>query len=121
MKSALVLIAIVGVSMAYPRQMRDGSKDPKVLPKLQREFSAAQQDFSSHPKDPKARSRYLIAGTRYGHETMMSPILGAKVKYAQALRIYRKVLKVDPNYPVAKEESDMMIRIYKQLHKPIPN
>jgi tetratricopeptide (TPR) repeat protein len=116
---ALFLVLFV-TAFGFAQAPTEGSKDPKVLLRLQKTFEAAAKALSNHPKDPKAKDAYVVAGVRYGHESMVSPLLGPKVKYPQALRIYRKVLIVDPKNPIAKPESDMIISIYKQMGRPIP-
>ena len=120
-KSAIVT-AITFLSMVgFAQRGGDGSSDPKVLKGLQSEWSAAQESFAKHPNDPKIRDRFVVAGVRFGHESMMSPLLNSHLKYAQALHVYKQVLKVDPKNPVAKKEADMMIQIYKSMGRKIPD
>ena len=95
--------------------------DKAHIVKLEKEYDAAKAAFAKSPKNPKARQRFVDAGVQYGHESMVSPVLDRKIKYRQALRVYREVLKVDPKNPVAKQESDLIVSIYKSMHRPIPN
>lgn len=118
---AFVAFASLSQALGAGQGNKDGSTDPKVLQRLQKNWEAASASFAKHPKDSKARKDYIVAGVRFGHESMVSPILSAHVKYRQALHVYKQVLKVDPNNPVAKPEADLMIRIYKQLGRPIPD
>ncbi len=83
-------------------------------------YDAAKKSLTSRPKDPKSRQAFVAAGDRYATATMMSPDLDRKVKYRDALRIYREVLKVDPKNHEAKNNSDMIVSIYKQMGRPIP-
>lgn len=115
MKFAAALLVALSASMALAQ-----TPDPKVLPKLEKEYNAAKAAFAKAPKNAKAKQRFIDAGVRYGHESMTSDFLPAKVKYRQALKIYREVLKVDPKNPVAKPESDLIISIYKSMNRPIP-
>lgn len=91
-----------------------------TLKKLEKDYATAKAAYAKKPKDKGAREHYITAGTKFGHESMVSPILSARVKYRQALRIYREVLKLDPKNPVAKPESDLIIRIYKSMGRPVP-
>lgn len=125
-----VSLCVVGAATTVDAQMpkpprgpvmqMEGSNNPKVLPALKKAFDSAKATMAKKPKDKKARETFIDAGVKYGHESMVSPLLTPHVKYAQALRIYREVLKVDPNNPVAKPESDLIISIYKSMHRPIP-
>ena len=83
-------------------------------------YAAAKKGFAARPKDPKARQAVVAAGDRYATATMMSPDLDRKAKYRDALRIYREVLKVDPKNHEAKNNSDMIVSIYRQMGRPIP-
>lgn len=120
MRNLALFLVLFVTAYGFAQAPQEGSKDPKVLLKLQKTFDAAGKALSIHPKDPKVKDAYVVAGVRYGHESMVSPLLSPRVKYPQALRIYRKVLIVDPKNPIAKPESDMIIAIYKQMGRPIP-
>ncbi len=52
---------------------------------------------------------------------MTSPLLGAKVKYPRALRLYREALKLDPNNKEAKANKKMIEDIYRSMGRPIPH
>lgn len=92
----------------------------KALNAAAKEFSSAKTAYHKHPKSASAKKRFVEAGVKYGHMSMTAPDLSPKVKYRQALRIYREVLKVDPKNPVAKPESDLIISIYKSMGRPVP-
>ena len=93
----------------------------KKLKALEKSYLSAKAAFAKSPKDKKAKEKFIAAGVKYGHECMTSPDMDRKVKYVNALRTYREVLKVDPNNPVAKPESELIISIYKQMGRPIPD
>jgi len=97
-----------------------GSSDPKVLANLDKQWKDVTIALLKHPKDKKVRENYVTVGVKYGHESMVSPLLTPHVKYPQALRIYKAVLKVDPTNPVAKPESDLIIKIYQQMGRKVP-
>jgi hypothetical protein len=90
------------------------------LTKLEKEYKSSQAVLKSRHRDKKAIERFSTIGALYGHESMMSPALPPRVKYRQALHIYREVLKVDPLNKVAKADSDLIISIYKSMGRPIP-
>ncbi|RYG38998.1 hypothetical protein EON81_02175 [bacterium] len=92
----------------------------KRLKTLEKNYLSAKAALAKKPKDKKVQDAFVKAGTLYGHESVVTPDLSARVKYRQALKIYREVLKVDPKQPVAKKEHDMIVSIYKQMGRPVP-
>jgi len=127
--SAAVLLSFVLVGSAFAQtppagggrmELKITKADRDRLAKCERDYILAKSKLAKAPKDKKAQQHFSECGTVYGHESMVSPVLPAKVKYKQALRIYREVLKVDPRNPVARTESELIITIYKQMHLPIP-
>ncbi|WP_144241339.1 hypothetical protein [Fimbriimonas ginsengisoli] len=126
MKRLLILLGLLISTAAFSQQFgaqpspAEMAKATAELKKFERDYKTAKAAYTKAPKNPKARDKFEEAATKYGHASMESPALPAKVKYRQALRIYREVLKINPNNPVAKKESDMMIAIYKQMGRPIP-
>ena len=84
-------------------------------------YDAAKKTLAAKPKDAKAKVAYVAAGDRYATATMMSPDLDRKAKYRDALKVYREVLKVDPKNHEAKNNSDMIVSIYKSMGRPVPN
>ena len=93
---------------------------PKALIPLDKKYRSTKANFTAHPKDKKAKDAYVEATVRLGHETMISPDYPAKFKYKKTLQLYREALKLDPTNPVAKQESDLIIQIYKQMGRPVP-
>lgn len=98
----------------------DLEKMTKELDGLKTDYDTAKAAYEKNPKDKKVQDAFVTAAVKYGHESMVSPVLEAKVKYRQALGIYREVLKIDPNNEVAKPETDMIVSIYKQMNRPVP-
>lgn len=94
--------------------------DAKKIKQLEKEYLASKAALAKNPKDAKLKDKFVVAGVRFGHESMMSPVLDRSSKYKQALDVYKEVLKVDPKNEVAKKESDLIIAIYKQMGRPIP-
>ncbi len=118
----LLVVCMAGVN-AQGYGAKPGGKPELTLKQLQQigtEYKAAKAALSKNPKDAKAKKRFVAAGVKFGHESMMSSVLDRKLKYKQALTVYREVLKVDPKNPVAKQESELIINIYKSLGRPVP-
>lgn len=84
-------------------------------------YEAAKKKLSESPKDAKALSDYIAAGNRFATGTMTADALPPRTKYRDALRLYREVLKVDPANKEAKNNSQMIIDIYKSMNRPVPN
>ena len=121
----MLLVCVFALSIALAQGPFQASKptpaDQARLTKLEKAFKAAKAALAKSPKSAAAKKDFATVGAAYGHESMVSPVLAPRVKYPQALHIYREVLKVDPNQPTAKEESALIIRIYKQMGRPVPN
>jgi len=93
---------------------------PKALVPLDKKYRTTKAAYTAKPKDKKAKDAYVEATVKLGHETMISPDYPARFKYKKTLQLYREALKLDPNNPVAKQESDLIIKIYKQMGRPVP-
>ena len=91
------------------------------LAALKADYDKTKLAYSAKATDAKAKSAYLASAVKYAHESMMSAELDPKVKYRQALTIYREVLKIDPTNEVAKPESELIIKIYKSMGRPVPD
>lgn len=118
----LMCLACTSISLGQGpfQQAKPTAADQAKLAKLEKAYKAAKAKLAKAPTNAKAKSDFATIGAAYGHESMISPALAPKVKYPQALRIYREVLKVDPNQKVAKSESELIISIYKQMGRPVP-
>ena len=94
--------------------------DKATMAKLTKAQTAADAAFKKNPKNTAARKAYIDANNRHGLAAMRTDALDRKVKYRIALADFRKVLKVDPKNSIAKENSDLIVSIYKSMHRPIP-
>ena len=83
-------------------------------------YAKAKKSLAAKPKDKKLQRAFTVAGDRYATATMTAPELSPKTKYRAALRVYREVLKVDPKNREAKNNSEMIVAIYKQMGRPVP-
>lgn len=112
-----VLIALVGGLLTFAQ---DTKTETAKLAKLKATYAASKAKFTKSPKDAGLRKAYVTATVNYANSTMYSPILGAKVKYRQALQLYREALKADPKNKEALENKNLIESIYKQMGRPIP-
>jgi hypothetical protein len=121
---AILLFCLATISISFGQgpfqQVKPTAQDQVRLTKLERAYKAAKSALAKAPNSAKAKKDFTTIGAAYGHESMVSPVLTPRVKYPQALHIYREVLKVDPNQKTAKSESELIISIYKQMGRPVP-
>lgn len=120
--SALI-IGIISGAFAQSKPPAPSPADPPVpaaLIPLNKKYRSTKAAYTAKPKDKKAKDAYVEATVKLGHETMISPDYPARFKYKKTLQLYREALKLDPNNPVAKQESDLIIKIYKQMGRPVP-
>ena len=94
---------------------------PTDLAKLRKDQSSAKAAFKKKPKDAGLKHRYVVATVKLGTATMMSETLDRKVKYRDALRLYREALKFEPDNHEALNNKDLIESIYRSMGRPIPN
>jgi tetratricopeptide (TPR) repeat protein len=95
--------------------------EEKQLALYKKAYEVAKKNLAAKPKDPKVKQAFVVAGDRFAMATMTAPSLPPRAKYSGALRLYREVLKVDPKNKEAANNSKMIIDIYKQMGRPVPN
>jgi hypothetical protein len=93
---------------------------PAALKPLDAKYRSTKAAYLKSPKDQKKKDAYIEATVKLGHETMVSNDYPASFKYKKTLSLYKEALKLDPNNPVAKQESELIISIYKQMGRPVP-
>jgi hypothetical protein len=124
MKRVFLTAIFIGAVAFSGAQTTDPSADAKELKRIQgleKQYLAAKAAFAKSPKDKKKREAFIKAATVYGHENMVSGAMPPQTKYKRTLEVYREVLKLEPNHPVAKPEHDLIVRIYKSMGRPVPN
>ena len=99
-----------------------GAQSPadKTLATYKKAYLAAKQSLAAKPKDKKVRATFVAAGDRYATATMTADSLPPRIKYREALRLYREVLKVDPKNHEASNNAKMIVDIYKSMGRPVP-
>ena len=108
-------VTIAQTSLGTPNQ-----NDAILLAKMEKGYTAAKKSYQHH-KSAKTREDYVIATVRFGTTSMVASVLPPRTKYKQALRLYREALKLDPNNHEAKSNSELIISIYRSMHRPVPN
>lgn len=125
-RNLLVSALFIGIISGAHAQNKPAAQSPaeppvpKALVPLDKKYRTTKAAYTAKPKDKKAKDAYVEATVKLGHETMISPDYPARFKYKKTLQLYREALKLDPNNPVAKQESDLIIKIYKQMGRPVP-
>jgi TPR repeat protein len=104
-------------SKVGPKSSDAGNPSLKDLTDAHDKAAAA---YAKAHSDPKAKDAYVAATVRLATATMVSEELGPKEKYRKALKFYREALKVDPTNVEAKNNSEEIISIYKQMGRPVP-
>ncbi|RYG26306.1 hypothetical protein EON82_03915 [bacterium] len=117
MRFPAILVAIVAlIPFAFAQKPVD-----KQLAKLQTAYATAKKALAAKPKDKKVRAAFVVAADRYATAMMVESTLPPRMRYPGALRIYREVLKVDPKNVEAKNNSKMIVDVYKSMGRPVPN
>ncbi len=92
---------------------------------LKMEIVAARSTYENakglYQADPaQNQARYVKATVSYGTTMMMSPVMDRTLKYKEALKLYRDALKIDPENKEAAENSAMIVSIYEQMGRKVP-
>jgi tetratricopeptide (TPR) repeat protein len=113
--AVVLLISCLGFAQGAPTSV---SKDQ--LSKLEATYKQSKAAFEKKPKDPKLKRAYVAATVKFGNGSMYSE-LPIRVKYRQALKLYREALKQDPKNKEALANKKMIEDIYTSMGRPIPN
>lgn len=131
MKFACALLAVALVSTFAIAQKppvgngKTGNAKTQQVPdaklkKAEAAYASAKAAFAKKPKDAKVKKDYLNATLEVGLARMYSDSLMPRQKYPTALEAFREVLKVQPNHKLAKQNYDMIAKIYKDMGRPVP-
>ena len=115
--SSILMLALSLVAMA---QGTSQTVSAAKLKTLQSEYKAAKDAYAKKPKDAAVKRKYVNSTFALGMGTMYGEGLNPHQKYAGALDYFREVLKVEPKHKLAKENYDMIAKIYKQMGRPVP-
>ena len=75
----------------------------------------------SSSNDEALKQSLISAHMLYAEFFMENDTLSPKVKYPNALKHYRAVLKLDPNNKNAQDNANQIISIYKMMGREVPN
>ncbi|MCW5940956.1 MAG: hypothetical protein KIS66_01905 [Fimbriimonadaceae bacterium] len=89
------------------------------IAELTKKYEDAQAAYEKS-KDEATKKALVEAGVAYADYRTFKANLPPREKYAPALKVYREVLKLDPKNEGAKEAHDMIVAIYKQMGRPVP-
>jgi tetratricopeptide (TPR) repeat protein len=111
--------AVVLLASAWAGQAAEKA-DRAQLAQCQAEYKVAKALLAKSQKNNSIQHRFIVATDRYATASMFSIVLETKIKYRQALHLYREVLKIDPNNHEASVNSAEIIAVYHSLHRPVP-
>lgn len=75
----------------------------------------------SSPDDQAVKQSQISAHMSYAKYFMENDTLSPKVKYPNALKHYRAVLRLNPNNKNAQDNANQIIEIYKMMGREVPN
>src|ERR1700693_6199252 len=87
----------------------------KILAKDKQEYDLAKLGYAKDSASKTAKDTYVFTTVRYGLAKMdQQNSEHSKVKYPDALRLFREALKIDPTNKDALQNKDLIESIYKQ-------
>ncbi|MEA2553014.1 MAG: hypothetical protein QOJ65_1190 [Fimbriimonadaceae bacterium] len=127
---SLVLVAVLGCAKNQPtheaavatqqKAISEGGVKDADLAKYKKEYELSKALYVKEPDNKIAKETYTFATVRYATSTMYSDSLDFKVKYREALKLFREALKVDPKNEDALKSKNMIEDIYTKMGRPIP-
>ncbi len=102
------------------------SKAPAQLQALLKEkkyeeaITLLETAYASDQKSPELRTELVAASVAYANELTYKSDLPPQEKYPKALRLYRRVLQLDPKQPDAVEGKNLIESIYMSMGRPMP-
>jgi tetratricopeptide (TPR) repeat protein len=84
------------------------------------EIAALDAKLAQNPEDSAVKEELAEALYQVGFKTMMDDDLAPREKYPEALRIYRRVLELNPDHLLATRDKSTIENIYTSMGRPIP-
>jgi acyl-coenzyme A synthetase/AMP-(fatty) acid ligase len=122
MRALVVILALltIGPAIAQKGAPTNDKEEAVMLKALEAKCVTARKAFFKNSKDAKLKKTYVSATFNYAEAVLVTPTLGPKDKYPKALSLYREVLKTDPKHTKAKAQANTIIKIYKDMGRPVP-
>ena len=90
-----------------------GVDKPEELVKLEKAFEA-------DSKNEDTKKKLVEATYEFGNKVMLDPALAPRVKYPTALKMYKRVLEIDPTHKKAADDKKTIEDIYASMGRPVP-
>jgi hypothetical protein len=117
---ATLALLMIGSAIAQKGAPTNDKEEAVMLKSLESKCVAARKAFFKNSKDTKLKKTYVSATFNYAEAVLVTPALGPKDKYPKALSLYREVLKTDPKHVKAKAQANLIVKIYKDMGRPVP-
>ena len=95
-------------------------KSDLTLDQINTRIRALNAKVKAAPKDRDASTELATLVYLKGRTFMLSDKLPPRVRYPEALKQFRRALKLDPTLAAATEDKDQIEAIYKQMGRPVP-
>ncbi|MEW6733689.1 MAG: hypothetical protein AB1489_20340, partial [Acidobacteriota bacterium] len=94
---------------------------PPAGPEVEKpaELVELEKTYEKNPKDEATKKKLVQATYEFGRKINYDNGLAPRVKYPQALRLFRKVLELDPAHQQAAAEKKQIEDIYVSMGRPI--
>jgi tetratricopeptide (TPR) repeat protein len=76
--------------------------------------------YKSTPDDIALKQSLISAHMKYGNYFMYNDTLAPRIKYPNALKHYKAVLRIDASNTDAKDKANQIIEIYQMMGRPVP-
>ena len=94
--------------------------EKQKLIKLEKEYKLSKSLYLQKRNQVDFEKKYLAATLFLADTVMISTVLIPKIKYPEALRLYREVLTLQPKNKSARKNKDLIESIYRSMGRPIP-
>jgi hypothetical protein len=131
MKVGFIIVALFVAAGAFAQTPPTGQKGPMQskgapgqvndakLKQLETAYTTAKASYAKKPKDAKVKKSFVDAAFAVGMGRMYSN-LPPRQKYSGALDAFREVLKAEPKHKGAKDNYDLIAKIYRDMGRPVP-
>lgn len=96
-----------------------GQVSDEKLKQLEAAYTSAKASYAKKPKDAKVKKSFVDATFAVGMGRMYSN-MPPRQKYSGALDAFREVMKAEPKHKLAKQNYDLIAKIYKDMGRPVP-